>query len=194
MDIIKRAITVLNNGGIIIYPTDTAFGMGCRIDRREAVDHFFSLRRRPLTQATPILVSSINMALTYFGQSSNIVRRLMKKYWPGALTIVAPCKKDLIYSPIRAASDTVGIRMPDHETALAIIAGVGVPIIGSSANFHGHATAYCQEDLDLKLIKLVSLVVPGICRVGQVSTVIDCTAAPWRIIRQGAIKLAEFEL
>lgn len=190
MDIITRAIKTLVEGGIIIYPTDTAFGVGCRIDRPEAVDRLFEIRKRPITQATPVLVASKEMALTYFDGPSDVVRRLMGQYWPGALTIVAKCKKNLIYSPIRGGGETIGLRMPDHQMALNIIAGVGVPILGPSANFHGAPTPYREEDLDPELVKLVDLVVPGITSAGNVSTVVDCSIVPYKIIRQGAVRLS----
>lgn len=187
---IQQAITIVRKGGIIIYPTDTAYGIGCRIDNPAAVDRLFELRKRPVTQAMPILVDSIDMALTYFDMPSDIVRRLMKNYWPGALTIVYQCKKELIYSPIRAGANTVGIRMPDHNAMLEIIKEVGVPILGSSANFHGEKTPYSPGDLDPELVKLVDYVVEGECSVGQASTVVDCSVNPYVIIRQGAVQLS----
>lgn len=180
---------MLNDGGIVIYPTDTAFGIGCRIDNKAAVDRLFTIRKRPLTQATPVLVSSIDMALAYFDSPSDVVRRLMKSYWPGALTIIYNCKKDLIHSPIRGGTETIGLRMPNHETTLEIIRRVGVPILGPSANFHGEPTPYRFEDINPQLAKLVNFVVPGECQFKQASTVVDCTASPYRILRQGAVKL-----
>jgi L-threonylcarbamoyladenylate synthase len=189
MDVTTEAIRTLIDGGIVIYPTDTAFGIGCRIDRPEAVDRLFELRKRPSTQATPVLISIKEMALTYFDTPSDVVRRLMDEYWPGALTIVAPCKKELVHSPIRGNGNTIGLRMPNHQTALAIIRGVGVPILGPSANFHGAPTPYREVDLDPELVKLVDLVVPGTCSVGNISTVVDCSVDPYKIIRQGAVKL-----
>lgn len=185
----QKAIRIVKSGGIIIFPTDTAFGIGCRIDDLAGVDRLFSLRRRPATQAMPVLVSSVEMANLYYDSPSNIVRRLMKTYWPGALTIVARCHKDLIYSPIRGGGDTVGLRMPNHEVALKIIKAVGVPILGPSANFHGDPTPYRIEDVDPELVKLVDFVVPGICTVKQASTVVDCTDQPYAILRQGAVTL-----
>ncbi len=179
----------MNSGGIIIFPTDTAFGIGCRIDLPGAVDRLFTTRKRPLTQATPVLVSVPEMALAYFDMPSNVVRRLMKEYWPGALTIVAACKKDLVYSPIRGGGANIGLRMPNHATVLKIIQGVGVPILGPSANFHGDPTPYRIEDLNPELIKLVDYVVPGECSVGLASTVVDCSVEPYTIIRQGAVTL-----
>jgi L-threonylcarbamoyladenylate synthase len=189
MNYIQRAIKVLNNGGIIIFPTDTAFGIGCRLDRVASVDKLFKLRKRPPTQAMPILVASPPMAFPYFDHPSDIVRHLMGQYWPGALTIVAPGRVDLIYSPIRGGGKNIGVRMPNHETALAIIRAVGVPILGPSANFHGGPTPFRQEDLDQKLVSLVDLVVPGKCKLREVSTVVDCSVSPYRIIRQGAVQL-----
>ncbi len=189
MEVVKKAVDVLNTGGIIIFPTDTAFGIGCRINNRVAVDRLFSLRKRPVTQAMPVLVSSIDMALAYFDHPSDIVRHFMKQYWPGALTIIAPCKKDLIYSPIRGGGETVGLRMPNHKMPLQIIAAVGVPILGPSANFHGNFTPFRQEDLDPELVKLVDFVVPGECTLKQASTVVDCSVDPYRVTRQGAVVL-----
>ncbi|MEK7588094.1 MAG: L-threonylcarbamoyladenylate synthase [Patescibacteria group bacterium] len=188
-DMTLQAIQVMQQGGIVIYPTDTAFGIGCRIDDYAAVDRLFTLRRRPISQAMPVLVSSMEMANLYYDSPSDIVRRLMKTYWPGALTIAAKCHKDLIYSPIRGGGDTVGLRMPNHEVALKIIKAVGVPILGPSANFHGDPTPYRFEDIDPELAKLVDFVVPGICLVKQASTVVDCTDQPYAILRQGAVKL-----
>ncbi len=187
--VIQKAIDVLINGGIVIYPTDTAFGIGCRMDDHIAVDRLFTIRKRPLTQATPVLVSLEDMALAYYLNPPEIVRRLIKQYWPGALTIIAKCKKELVYSPIRGGRETIGLRMPNHETALAIIRGVGVPILGPSANFHGQPTPYRSEDLDPELVKQVDYVVPGTCPVGNVSTVVDCSVEPYRIVRQGAMLL-----
>lgn len=188
-DLIKKAVVVLCDGGIVIYPTDTAYGIGCRIDDTKAVDRLFILRKRPMTQAMPILISSIDMALAYFDSPSDIVRHFMKIYWPGALTVIAPCKKNTVYAPLLGGGDTIGLRMPNHPSALALIEGAGVPIAGPSANFHGEKTPFLLKDLDPELVKLVDYVVPGSCTTKSVSTVVDCTVNPYRIVRQGAVKL-----
>jgi L-threonylcarbamoyladenylate synthase len=188
-DTIQKAVEVVKGGGIIIYPTDTAFGIGCRVDSKESIDRLFELRRRPLTQATPVLVSSMQMALAYLDSPSDIVRHLMESYWPGGLTIIASCKKELVYSPVRGAGNTIGLRKPNHDTAIAIIEKTGIPILGPSANFHGNSTPYRFEDLDPELITLVDFVVPGECSLKQASTVVDCTTDPYSIVRPGAVTL-----
>jgi L-threonylcarbamoyladenylate synthase len=186
---LQQAITVLKNGGIVIFPTDTAFGIGCRIDDKKAVDRLFAIRKRPRTQATPVLVASISQALPYLDSPSDIVRHLMKTYWPGGLTIIAPCKKDKIYSPIRGGGKTIGIRMPDHLGLCTVIAAVGVPILGPSANIHGEKTPFSVDELNPILVEQVDYVLPGICTKRQVSTVVDCTQDPYTIMRQGAVVL-----
>lgn len=185
----QKAISILTAGGIIIFPTDTAFGIGCRIDKPEAIDRLFEIRKRPVTQALPVLVRSMDQALPFYQHSSDIVRRLMKTYWPGALTIIDTCKKELLYSPIRGGGDTIGMRHPKHEVLQQILDGVGVPIVGPSANIHGEPTPYRFEDINPKLLQLVDGVVPGVCTAGNVSTVVDCSVTPYRIIRQGAVKV-----
>lgn len=190
--VIEQAIAIMKEGGIVMYPTDTAFGIGCRVDNKKAVDRLFAIRKRPRTQATPVLVSSREQALAYYLDPPEIVRHLMNQYWPGALTIIARCKKELVYSsPIRGGGETIGLRMPKHETALKLIRGVGVPILGPSANFHGKPTPYRFEDLDPKLVKLVDFVVSGEAgsRLAGPSTVVDCSVRPYRIVRQGSIVL-----
>jgi L-threonylcarbamoyladenylate synthase len=187
---IEKAIKIIQEGGIVIFPTDTAFGMGCRIDNENAVRRLFTLRKRPETQATPVLVSSFEMAQEYLEFIPEEVKgKLIGTYWPGALTIVLPSRIEKIPSLVRGGKDTLGVRMPNHPTALELIKGAGVPLLGPSANFHGEQTPYNLADLDGELIKLVDYIVPGECSVKQASTVIDCTVEPWKILRQGAVRI-----
>ena len=94
-----------------------------------------------------------------------------------------------MYSPIRGDGEKIGLRMPNHKTALALITGAGVPLLGPSANFHGLPTPYSYESLDPALCKLVDVVVHGECSVGIASTVVDVSGEMPRVIRQGAVTL-----
>lgn len=190
MDAIQKAITILKGGGIVIFPTDTAFGIGCRIDDEEAVKRLFTIRKRPETKAVPVLVSSLHMAQEYLQEiPQDVIEKLMKPYWPGALTIILKSKNEKVPDLVRGGTDTMGVRVPDHLTTLALINGVGIPLIGTSANFAGEATPYTFESLDAELVKLVDFVIPGECHTQIASTVIDCTKERWEILRQGAVKL-----
>lgn len=186
----EQAIKILKQGGVVIFPTDTAFGIGCRIDDELAIKRLFTIRKRPETQATPVLVSDVAMAKKYLLEiPHDVEEKLIQPYWPGALTIVLPCQTDKVPELVRGGGENLGVRMPDHEIALQIISGVGVPILGPSANFHGEKTPYRFEDLDPELVKLVDYVVPGECSVKEASTVIDCSVSPWKILREGAIQV-----
>jgi len=189
MDEINQAISILKSGGVVIFPTDTAFGIGCRIDDEKAVERLFKIRRRPPIQATPVLVSGIAMAENYFRSPPPEIKKLMAEYWPGGLTIIYYGQIEKIPSLVRGGGTTIGLRQPDHPITQQIIAGVGVPILGPSANFHGESTPYSTVELNPELVKLVDFVVPGECTFKKASTVIDCTTEPWKIIRPGAVKI-----
>lgn len=186
----EKAIKILNQGGIIIFPTDTAFAIGCRIDDERAIQRLFQIRKRPQSQAAPVLVDGLSMAEQYLHPIPKEVKEgLIDRFWPGALTIVLPCLKDKVSSLVRGGSDNLGVRMPNHSIVLEIIKKVGVPILGTSANLHTEKTPYEFKDLDQELIKQVDFVVEGECNLKQESTVIDCSKTPWKILRQGAIKI-----
>lgn len=188
---LKQAAEILRNGGIVIFPTDTAYGIGCRVDDEEAVKRLFGMRKRPETKATPVLFSSVKMAEEYLLQIPiDVKEQLMDLYWPGALTIVLPCRVEKVPTLVRGGGVTLGARIPDNEDLISIIQEVGVPIIGTSANFAGEKTPYRFEDLDPELVKVVDHVLPGEVSVKQASTVVDCTVKPWKITREGAVKIS----
>ena len=185
---IKQSIEVLKSGGIVIFPTDTAFGIGCRMDYENSVAKLFDLRRRSLEKAVPVLADSIEIVKKYVSDFPPDAEDLAKKYWPGALTIVLKANIS-VPSLVCGGGDTVGFRVPSNETIKAIISGVGVPILGPSANFAGEKTPFEFEDLDKELIKLVDFVMPGECTIKKPSTVIDCSQQPFRILREGALDI-----
>ncbi len=187
---IEKAVKVLKEGGIIIFPTDTAYGIGCRMDNEDSVKRLFSIRKRPQNQATPVLFSGIEMMRKYLLDiPKDVKENLMDKYWPGALTIILPCKTDRVFNLIRGNSNNIGVRVPNDINLISIIEKLGVGILGPSANFHGQPTPNSFDDLDPKLVNLVDYVIESEAKSREVSTVIDCSVAPWNIIREGAIKL-----
>ena len=190
MDNIKRALDSLKRGGIVVFPTDTAYGIGCSLSDEEAVSRLYTLRRRPINKAVPVLVGSLEMAKKYF--RSDIPRKvsdLMRTHWPGGLTIIYYCKKELVPESVRAGGETVGLRMPDNKLILKIINELGEPILGPSANFSGKPTPFSYSELDDYLKKSADFVLRGKCKTKQASTVVDVTSSEWKILRQGSVKL-----
>lgn len=188
----EKAIKILKNGEIIIFPTDTAYGIGCLMENSRAVRKVYKLRNRPKEKAVPVLFSSIGMVKKYVKPLSQDVKLLMKKYWPGGLTIILNCKTSKVPNSVRAGKNTIGVRIPNHKILLDIIRKTG-PIIAPSANFSGEKTPYLYSNINKKIASKVDFVFKGRTRStssGQAlrksSTVIDCTKKPFKIIREGA--------
>ena len=187
---LPNAVKILKQGGIIIFPTDTAYGMGCRVDDAAAVKRLFTIRKRVETKAVPVLVGSRQMARKYWQSPlPSSIEDLMQQHWSGGLTIIYTAAPNRFAPLVLGGGTTVGLRMPNHEIPLGLIHGVGVPIIGTSANFAGGGTPYSFEELDKDLVKPVDGVVRGECGGNKSSTVVDCTVTPMKILREGIIKL-----
>lgn len=185
----RKAIRTLKKGGIVIFPTETAYGIGCRMDNKEAVKRLIKIRRREKEKPFLVLVSSLEMAKKYLQDLSPKVEVLMKKFWPGPLTIVYFCQKNLVPSLVRAEGETLGVRLPDHQVTLGLVKGVGVPILAPSANFAGESPPFKFSDLNPELVKLVDFVLRAPCgKYKKTSTVIDCAKKPWQILREEVIK------
>ena len=106
MEELNKAIEIIKQGGIVIYPTDTAFGIGCRVDSEESLNRLFEIRKRPETKAMPVLFDSISQVKDYVLPFDSDVESLMNKHWPGALTIVLPCKTEKVPSSVKDKFNT----------------------------------------------------------------------------------------
>jgi L-threonylcarbamoyladenylate synthase len=186
----EKAIEVLKNGGIVIFPTDTAFGIGCRIDNEDAIKKVYSLRNRPSEKALIALVASIEMAKEYVEIPSDVKEKLVDKFWPGGLTIILKCKKDKVPGVLRAEGETLAVRFPDHKELCKIINEVGVPIAAPSANYHSMPTPFELSEVDPTLQEKVDFVLEGVCTMRGVSTIVDTTVVPWKIVRDGVVRLS----
>ena len=183
---LKKAVEILRKGGVVIFPTDTVYGIGCRFDNQKAIERLYQIKGTPQNQPFPILVSKIDQVKS-LAIITKIGQRLISKYWPGALTIILPSR----HSSAASQNDTskVGFRMPDSDFIRFLIDEVGVPIVGTSANIHGQKAVKSFKDLDPKIIKLADFTIKGKCQKGIESTVVDTTFDPPKIIRKGAIIL-----
>lgn len=183
---IEQAAAFLKEGKIGIFPTDTAYGIGCRMDNEDSVKKVFEIRKRPEEKAMIVLVGSLAMAEEYVEIPSEVKEKIINNYWPGPLTIVLHCKKDKVSSVVRADGDTLALRFPDDADLIHIINQVGVPLIAPSANFSGEKTPFTFQEVDKKLLRLVDFAMTGECTMGKVSTIIDCSSTQWKLIREGA--------
>ncbi len=188
---IQKEIEIAKNGGIVIFPTDTAFGLGCRIDREDSIKRLFTIRNRPLDKAVPVLFDSLEMVKKYTVDiSDDVTKHLITPYWPGALTIILKANENRVpklVSGVSGKESTIGVRIPNNKEIVSLIQAVGVPFIGTSANFSGQPTPYSLLEIDPALREMVDGIIDGECSLKKESTVIDTTVTPWKVVRQGAV-------
>jgi L-threonylcarbamoyladenylate synthase len=182
---ISRALQVLADGGLIAFPTDTVYGVAARIDLPAGIDRLYEAKARSANKAIAVLLAEVEQLAQLTPGLTNSARRLAELFWPGALTLVVP-KNPLLPANL-SALPTVGVRMPDHPFARALMRQSG-PLATSSANISGESNTLTAAQVLEQLDGRVELVLDGGDVPGGVpSTVIDCTQDPPAILRQGAL-------
>ncbi len=185
---VQEAIRVLRDGGIVAYPTDTVYGLGANGLDATAVRRVFTAKRRPLTMAVPLLVADMDMLRSCAISVTEPARLLAERFLPGPLTLVLS-KAPIVPDVVTAGSPTVALRIPDHPVPRALAAGIGAPLVGTSANRSGLPSQVTAEEVRAELGDEVDMVIEGTCRGGVESTIVDCTGAAPRVLRVGAISL-----
>ena len=188
---VEKGVRILKSGGVIAYPTDTVYGFGARFDNTTAVERVFLVKHRPRNMALPLLLSDASQMDELAVNIPESARRLASRFWPGALTIVLH-KSKTVADIITAGGDTVALRVPAHPVTLALIRGVGVPIVGTSANLTGKPSPVTADEVMSQLDGTVDLIIDGgRSPVGKESTIVDLTGKVPVIVRQGAISADE---
>lgn len=182
---IPRALEVLQAGGLIAFPTDTVYGLAAATFSPSAIDRIYEAKSRELTKAIAILVGEISQLDLLTPGLTDSARGLAERFWPGALTLVVNKHPRLPQN--LSTYPTVGLRMPNHPFALALLQKVG-PLATTSANLSGGSNASSAEDVLAQLEGRIELLLDGgLCPGGVPSTVVDCTQNPPVILRHGAI-------
>jgi L-threonylcarbamoyladenylate synthase len=184
---VKRAGEAAKACKIVAFPTDTVYGLGSTGLVKAAARKIYQIKGRPSTKPLPILVDSKESALKWV-EWTPAAEALAAKFWPGALTLVLkPTQEGRLLT--FAEYQTVAIRVPAHEELRAIIAASGVPWCSTSANLSDAPSAKTGADTIAQFDGVVDLIVDGGPAAGGVeSTVVDATALPVRVLREGALK------
>ncbi len=188
---VEEGIDIVRRGGIIAFPTDTVYGLGASIYNETAVRQIFTVKRRPLEMALPVLVASIEQLKDVTVTLPKVALYLAEYFWPGGLTMVLP-KSEKVPDIVTAHENSIAVRVPDHPVPVAIIKGLGMPIIGTSANVHGKPSPVSAAEVRKQLGKKVDLIIDGGRSPGtRESTIIDLTGEKPVIIREGTITISE---
>ena len=186
---ISAAADVLRWGGLVVFPTETVYGIACDAKNIAAVERVFEIKHRERGKALPIQVASPTLLSTVARDISSEALALAEKYMPGPVTLVLRKNPD-IPDIVTGGMDTVGVRVPDHPAALALLEAFGGPIVATSANLSGENPATNAVDAMKALGTKVDFYLDGgECPGGVPSTVADCTKTPFAVLRQGALKI-----
>jgi L-threonylcarbamoyladenylate synthase len=186
---VERAASALASGGMVAFPTDTVYGLGVSAWNAEAIDRIYAAKGRPAERALPVLLSDPEEIDRVCRQLPAAALRLARAFWPGPLTIVIARRAELPAN--LGPGSTVGVRVPDHESARRLLRAAG-PLAVTSANRSGEAPSLSAAEVVTSLGGRIDLVLDGGPSPGGVpSTVVDCTGAEIYLWRQGPISRAE---
>jgi len=182
---IARAAAILRQGGLVVFPTETVYGLGANALDAGAVRRIYALKGRPSSSPLIVHVASIEQARSLAAEWLPEAERLARQYWPGPLTLVV-AKKDVIPDEATASLPTVGLRMPRHPVALELIAAAGIPVAAPSANRFTQLSPTTAEHVRQAFgVETPFLLDGGPCEVGLESTVIAVTRDGLEVLRPG---------
>lgn len=184
--IIKEAVKVLRNGGIVVSPFDTVYGLVVVADNEVAVKKAFEIKKRPLNKPFVVFVPEKSHVAALVKNVSKKAEEFMDKFWPGPLAMVFE-KSDAVSDIITGGFKTVGIRISDHPVCLAILKELGQPIAVTSVNLSGEPEAKCAEDVKLDVDLILD---GGKAEIGVAATVLDVTGEP-KVLRMGSLNPLE---
>lgn len=185
---VPKAAARIRAGGVVAFPTETVYGLGANALDASAIEKIFDLKGRPLTSPLIVHVASIEMAKQLAAEWPPIADDLARRHWPGPLTIVVS-KSPAIPDIVTAGLKTVGLRIPSHPLALALIEAAGVPIAAPSANKFTHLSPTTPEHVFEEFGDAVEILDGGPCKVGIESTVISVVGNRLTLLRPGMISI-----
>lgn len=185
---IATAASIVRRGGLIVYPTDTVYGLGCNPEDASAVNRLCEAKRRE-AKPIPVLCASLDAARG-FVEMNEKAARLAERYWPGPLTIVAPLKRELPF-PLHQGSGTLGVRVPASDICLTLIRSCGGALTGTSANISGSPSARTAKEAEQQLGAFVDLILDGGRLEGLESTVVRVVGDKIEAIRRGPVRVTD---
>ena len=179
-----KAADILKNGGVIAYPTDTIYGIGCDIYNKKALEKIYLMKGRDKRKPMSFVCSDLSH-ISQFAKVSNSAYRIMKRCLPGPYTFILEASSE-VPKMLMTKRKTVGIRIPDNEITLQLVKHLGNPIISTSANITGEDVISDPVEIDLFLGKFLDATIDAGILAGDPSTIIDLTGNVPSLIREGA--------
>ncbi len=188
--LIKQVAECLKDGGVIIYPTDTIYGLGCDIMQHKAVERICKIKNMdPLKAQLSFICRDLSHLSDYTKSIDTPLYRMLKNYLPGPYTFILPASK-LVPKILQSKKNTIGLRIPDNKICQHILDALGNPLLSASLPGDMVEEYTDPEMMEEKLGHLVDFVIDGGIGSMVPSTIVDCTSDEWQITRQG---LGEWE-
>ncbi|MEI7812163.1 MAG: L-threonylcarbamoyladenylate synthase [Ignavibacteria bacterium] len=187
---INKAVETLKSGGLIIYPTDTVYGIGCDIFNKEALDRVFAIKQDSGSKLFSFVCSDLKDIAKY-ARVSDYAYRTMKHLLPGPYTFILPAAKE-VPKKLWTKRQTVGIRVPNHPIALALVRELGNPIISTSVTNRKGEVLFDPLEIQTIFNSQIELMLASGSLQGQVSTIVDLSSDTPEIVREGAGDISLF--
>lgn len=187
---LREIISILNNGGVILYPTDTQYGLGAIATDNIALDKIREIKNRDKSKAISIIVSDTDMALKYVS-IPNTAQDLINKHLPGALTLILPAR-DTELSENLGNNLKIGIRIPDQQDILNLVKQLNMPITTTSANISGQIPAYTVDEIMLQFgesADLIDMILDNGILDENASTIVEINENEVIVLREGGVKI-----
>lgn len=186
-DLIVDAARVIEKGKVVMFPTSFIYGLGADAFNVDAIDKVFRIKKRPYNKPLSVLVKNRKSLYRLVQDIPSYASIIMDRFWPGKITIVFKAKDDLPEN-LTAGTNTIGVRIPEHPAASALVDVLNNPITGTSANFSGKSGCSQISDLDPLIADELDLILDaGPLKGGVGSTVIDVTGDAPAILREGSV-------
>jgi len=193
-EVINAAAHELRRGGVVLFPTDTVYGLGAsaNIPNCYGAQELFDIKQRPPGVPVPLLVGKPNDLYVYGVDFPDYAIKLAEKFWPGSLTIVVKASERVLPEFRNAKDDTVGLRCPDSVLVREMAVSAGGPIFATSANTHGHPAPESFDEVEERIKAHVNVALDGgKTAVGASSTVVVCTGDTPVVVRESTVTEAE---
>lgn len=188
---LEQAAELIKQGKIVVFPTETVYGIGTNGLDEQAVKRLYEVKQRPLNKPISLLVSNMEMVNQIAKDITETEYKIMENFFPGPLTIILK-KKDVVPDIVTAGQDTVGVRMPGGEIARKLVEITGVPIAAPSANITGEPSGTDLQEIKKHFEENVDFYIDGgISELGVSSTIVQVVDGKPQILRQGSITLEQ---
>ena len=188
---IRRAGRIITSGGLVAFPTETVYGLGCDVMNAEAAAKVFEAKQRPQFDPLIVHIADLTQLEMVIASLPAVGQRLIDAFWPGPLTLVLP-KQPAIPDLITAGLSTVAVRMPNHPVAQSLIREAGTPIAAPSANLFGYVSPTTAQHVAAGLGSTIDLILDdGPCPIGVESTIVSLAGSQPELLRPGSITIEQ---